>query len=45
MSGASEVIRVGPMALRGRAILAPMSGVTDLGMRRAAQRFGAMLVV
>jgi len=27
------------------AILAPMSGVTDAGMRRVAQRFGAALVV
>jgi tRNA-dihydrouridine synthase B len=27
------------------AILAPMSGVTDAGLRRAAQRFGASLVV
>jgi nifR3 family TIM-barrel protein len=27
------------------AILAPMSGVTDAGMRRVAQRFGASLVV
>jgi tRNA-dihydrouridine synthase B len=45
MSSASEVIRVGPVALRGRALLAPMSGVTDLGMRRAAERFGATLAV
>ena len=29
----------------GRAFLAPMSGVTDLAMRREAQRFGASLVV
>ncbi|HMF06319.1 MAG TPA: tRNA dihydrouridine synthase DusB [Methylocella sp.] len=27
--------------VQGRAILAPMSGVTDLGMRRLAERFGA----
>ena len=27
------------------AVLAPMSGVTDIGMRRAAQKFGAGLVV
>ena len=32
--------RLAPIAL-----LAPMSGVTDLGMRRAAQKFGASLVV
>ena len=35
--------RVGPLALAGAAILAPMSGVSDLGMRRAARRFGAAL--
>ena len=29
----------------GPALLAPMSGITDLGMRRLAQRFGAGLVV
>jgi tRNA-dihydrouridine synthase B len=34
---------VGPLKLQGRAFLAPMAGVTDLGMRRAAQRFGAGL--
>jgi tRNA-dihydrouridine synthase B len=34
---------VGPLQLRGRAFLAPMAGVTDLGMRRAAQRFGVGL--
>jgi nifR3 family TIM-barrel protein len=35
--------RVGSLALVGAAILAPMSGVSDLGMRRAARRFGAAL--
>ena len=35
--------RVGPLILTGAAILAPMSGVSDLGMRRAARRFGAAL--
>jgi len=35
--------RVGPLILAGAAILAPMSGVSDLGMRRAARRFGAAL--
>ncbi len=41
--------RVGPpafgeaAALGGAAILAPMSGITDLAMRRAARRFGATL--
>ena len=34
----------GPVLL-GRAILAPMSGVTDVAMRRIARRFGASLVV
>lgn len=34
---------VGPLKLPGRAFLAPMAGVTDLGMRRAAERFGAAL--
>lgn len=45
MTSASETFSVGPIGLPGRALLAPMSGVTDLGMRRAAQRFGASLVV
>lgn len=38
-------IEIGPIALDGRALLAPMSGVTDIGMRRIARRFGASLVV
>lgn len=38
-------LRVGPLRLTGRAILAPMSGVTDVGMRRVAMAFGASLVV
>ena len=38
-------LRVGPLRLDGRVILAPMSGVTDVGMRRIARRFGATLVV
>lgn len=33
-----------PIGLEGGAMLAPMSGVTDVGMRRAASRFGATLV-
>jgi tRNA-dihydrouridine synthase B len=36
-------LRVGALTLAGGAILAPMSGVSDLGMRRAARRFGAAL--
>jgi nifR3 family TIM-barrel protein len=35
--------RVGPLTLDGAAVLAPMSGVSDLGMRRVARRFGAAL--
>lgn len=38
-------LAVGPLVLDGCAILAPMSGVTDVGMRRIARRFGASLVV
>ena len=38
-------LRVGSLLLDGRVLLAPMSGVTDLGMRRIARRFGATLVV
>ena len=37
--------QIGPLALRGRAILAPMAGITDVGMRRLAWRFGAALTV
>ena len=40
-----EQLRIGGLALSGRAFLAPMAGVTDVGMRRAAQRFGASLTV
>jgi tRNA-dihydrouridine synthase B len=38
-------LRVGSLLLDGRVMLAPMSGVTDVGMRRIARRFGASLVV
>ena len=38
-------LSIGPLKLDGRAILAPMSGVTDIGMRRIARRYGASLVV
>src|SRR5947209_20166771 len=38
-------LTLGPLTLSGRAFLAPMSGVTDVGMRRAALQFGASLVV
>src|SRR3712207_736111 len=36
---------LGAARLRGRAVLAPLSGVTDVAFRRIAQRFGAALVV
>ncbi len=38
-------LKIGALRLGGRAFLAPMSGVTDLGMRRLAVRFGAALAV
>ncbi len=38
-------LAVGGIALAGRALLAPMSGITDIGFRRIAHRFGATLVV
>src|SRR5271166_85517 len=37
-------VAVGPIRLEGAAMLAPMSGVSDLAMRRIARRFGAALV-
>lgn len=40
-----EPLHIGPLALDGRAFLAPMSGVTDHGFRRIARRFGASVVV
>ncbi|WP_419911839.1 tRNA dihydrouridine synthase DusB [Hoeflea sp.] len=36
---------IGPVQIRNRAILAPMSGISDLPFRRLAWRFGAGLVV
>ena len=49
MSGAQSLgttppLAIGPLRLEGRALLAPMSGVSDLAMRRIARRFGAALV-
>jgi len=35
----------GPLQFEGRAILAPMAGVTDLGMRKIARRYGAAFAV
>src|ERR1700722_1250597 len=40
----SPTIAIGPIRLEGRALLAPMSGISDLAMRRIARRFGAGLV-
>src|SRR5271168_565038 len=42
--GATPIIAIGPIRLEGRALLAPMSGLSDLAMRRTARRFGAALV-
>ena len=38
-------LRVGGLALAGRAMLAPMAGVTDPAMRRIAERYGASATV
>jgi tRNA-dihydrouridine synthase B len=42
--GAAPPIAIGRIRLEGRALLAPMSGISDLAMRRIARRFGAALV-
>jgi tRNA-dihydrouridine synthase B len=39
-----DSLAVGSIRLDGSVLLAPMSGISDLGMRRAARRFGAPLV-
>ncbi|MDQ0393039.1 tRNA dihydrouridine synthase DusB [Labrys monachus] len=39
------VLRIGPLQLANRVILAPMSGVTDAVLRRIARRCGAGLVI
>jgi tRNA-dihydrouridine synthase B len=39
----SKGCRVGPTLIQDAALLAPMSGVTDVAMRRIALRFGAAL--
>ena len=41
----SMSLSIGSITLDGRAVLAPMSGVTDHAMRWIARRFGASLVV
>ena len=38
-------LTIGNLALHGRAILAPMAGITDAGMRRIARREGATYTV
>lgn len=42
---ANPPLHFGSLSLAGRAILAPMSGVTDVSMRKIAHNFGASLVV
>src|ERR1700732_2030762 len=44
-SAGGSALQIGGLQLDGRAFLAPMAGVTDLGMRRLARRFGASLTV
>ena len=41
----AKPFQIGPVAIRNRVVLAPMSGVTDLPFRQIAWRFGAGLVV
>lgn len=43
--GGSAPLRIGAVALTGRAALAPLSGVTDPAFRRVAGRFGAAYTV
>lgn len=38
-------LRIGSLRLSGRALLAPMAGVTDAGMRRVAVEHGATLTI
>ena len=45
MSLLKNKISIGPHVLANRAVLAPMSGVSDLPFRRIAARFGAGMVV
>src|ERR1700738_3651127 len=44
-SSGGAALQIGGLHLDGRAFLAPMAGITDLGMRRLAHRFGASLTV
>jgi len=43
--GLNAPLEIGPVRLRNRVVLAPMSGVTDAPFRRLAHRLGAGLVV
>jgi tRNA-dihydrouridine synthase B len=40
-----DCFAIGPVTVESRAVLAPLSGVTDVVLRRIARRFGAGLVV
>lgn len=40
-----QPFHIGPVEIRNRVVLAPMSGISDLPFRRLAWRFGAGLVV
>lgn len=40
-----DCFSIGPVQVSNRAVLAPLSGVTDLAFRKIARRFGAGLVV
>lgn len=44
-STTAQELKIGSVPLQGRAILAPMSGVTDLPFRKLAHQWGAPLVV
>jgi len=44
-SDLAKPFQIGSVTIRNRAVLAPMSGVTDLAFRKLAWRFGAGLVV
>ncbi len=42
---AVPALKIGPLQLDGCTAVAPMSGVSDIGFRRIARRFGAAMVV
>ncbi|SDR53449.1 tRNA-U20-dihydrouridine synthase [Rhizobiales bacterium GAS113] len=45
VAGAAHPLCIGPVRLDGQVLLAPMSGITDVAMRRIARRLGAAGVV